>query len=130
MLSQVQSLIAGVMTKIQGASPSTVYLRTITDPQEDKLLGIRKAPTAQDVLIDPAPWVSNVSYREIQASGGKVQDGDLSILMPPNITKAQVQNALVVFNGEVWHPAKFDEFYLYGGVAWMRVVVSRKRTVG
>jgi hypothetical protein len=130
MLSQVQGLISGVMAKIQGASPSTVYIRTISDAQEDALLGIRVAPTANDVLIEPAPWVANVSYRDVQVGGGKINDGDLSILMPPNITKAQLQNALIVFNGEVWSPQKFDEFYLEGGVAWMRVIVTRKHTVG
>ena len=125
----VVKIITKAMARMQGAA-QPVYLRTITDAGGDKVLGTRGTPSTTDVLVTPPPFVWNVSYREIAASGGKLFDGDYALLMPPSYTPAQIWASYAVINGEACKPVKIDVFPVEGKPAWMKVLYTRKRTVG
>lgn len=113
------------------ASEHRVYLRTVTETGGDVLLGLRGTQTVTDVEVLPKPFVTNVSFDEIQVSGGKLHAGDWAILFPPTgFTKAQVEASQVIVDGEVCDPHRVEEFCIEGIIVWMKVTASRQFNVG
>src|SRR5512137_763149 len=94
-----------------GGAARSVVLRTVTTTGGDALLGIRGTETTTDVPVTPTPFVTNVSFQEIQTSAGRLHDGDFAILLPPTgYTKAFVERCIVLVDGVECDPYKVEEW--------------------
>ncbi len=123
-------LIDGGMRKLGGAA-RPVTLRRVTETGGDTLLGIRGTETVVDTVVTPSPFVTNVSYREVSLSQGRLHDGDFSILMPPTgYTKDQIEAGTIIVDGIECHPYKVEEWAIENRVVWIKVTASRKHQVG
>jgi hypothetical protein len=128
--TEVIRLIDGAMRKLGGAA-RPVVLRQITETGGDPLLGIRGTETVVEATVTPSPFVTNVSYREVSLSQGRLQDGDFSILFPPTgYTKEQIEAGTIVVDGVECHPYKVEEWAIENRVVWIKVTASRKHQVG
>jgi len=125
---ELKARITAAMAMLGGGHPVT--LRIITETGGDPLLGIRGTPTVVDTLVSPTPWSVNVSYAEIQASGGKLKLGDMKFLFPPGMTQAQLEGSLIVTDGLEYEPIQIDGWGPEGQDVWWAVTARRKISVG
>jgi hypothetical protein len=114
-----------------GGAARTVVLRSVSETGGDTLLGVRGTETVTEVTVTPSPFVTNVSYQEVELSQGRLTDGDFSILMPPTgYTKEQIEAGTIIVDGVECHPYKIEEWAVENQVVWIRVLASKKHQVG
>jgi len=108
------------------ASEHDVFLRTRAATGDDALLGIRGTVTITDIPIAPRPSVKVLTLREVALSEGRLQEGDLELVVAGTTTKAQLEAAHLLI-ASVEYDTEQVASYELGGVTVGHRVVARKR---
>lgn len=124
--ASVRDRVRSALTRVR-ASDRDVYLRTESVVAGNSLLGIGVEVEAADTLIETPPVARQVTFDEVQTSGGLYQPGDYRFVFDGSVDEHALLTSLIVYGDEVLQVVRVDRS-VFGGVvvAWRVTARSRK----